>query len=193
MQKITEPLLNKRKIGKIIALGGEHLVLNYSKDCVIKIPFGLRYFLRPRQYTARIQEDYAILKKYFGDYFIETEVRVNKRRDWYVLVQKKYHGRSFVQKDLAKAEYKKQLCDILEANAKMKEESNITWEFFGAWALVFSKGEKISNIMAENGKLIMIDIGLIYLNNAHNTHWIIRTIVRWAVRKQKSFLKNFIG
>lgn len=193
MLGIQARLLDKRKVGKIIAIGGEHLVFGYGKDCVIKIPFGLRYFLRPRQYTERVREDYAILKKYFGDYFIKTEVRVNNRKDWYALVQKKYHGRCLEKKDLANPEYQKQLNDILAANAKMKEELKITWEFFGAWALVFSNGGKISNIMTENGKLRMIDIGLIYLNNSHNTHWAIRTIVRWAVKKQKYFLQNFIG
>ncbi len=191
MSGAQEQLLNKSKIGKIIALGGEHLVLNYGKDCVIKIPFGLRYFLRPKQYTARIREDYAILKKYFNDYFIETEVRVNGKRNWYVLVQKKYRGKVLTKNDLTNLDYRKQFSDILAINDKMKEDLKITWEFFGAWALVFSGGEKISNIMVENGRLKMIDIGLIYLNNAKTTHWIIRAIVRWAIRKQKCFLKNF--
>lgn len=191
---MKERIIKKTKIGGFIALGGEHLVMAYGSDCVIKIPFGLRYFLRPRQYTGRIQDDYDILKKYFGDYFIETEVRVNKKKDWYALVQRKYAGRVLTKKDLdSDPNIKAQFLEIVSLNKKLTEERNITWDFFGAWCFVFSSGTTIANIILEDGKLKMADIGLIYLNNKNAAHWLIKAIVGWAIKKQKRFLKNLIG
>lgn len=191
---MSQILIDRKKVGKFMALGGEHLVMSYGSSCVVKIPFGIRYFLRPRQYTSRIQDDYAILKRYFGHYFIETEVKVGERKEWYALIQRKYHGKTLTKDDLeANSDLRRQFLEILERNQDMVDEKRITWEFFGAWTLVFSNGRKVSNIIVEDGRrLMMADTGLIYLNNAHITHWLIRTIVRWAVKRQKKFLERLV-
>ena len=184
--------VEKDKIGKIINLGGEHLIREYNHNMVIKSPFGPRFLLERKKVIDRITSRYELVKGYFGSYLHDTQIVVEKNRRSYVYLQKRLDGQLLSQELMKEPQIAKQFQEIVEINKRMVEEKNTTWEFFGALGLLFTGDMCVRNcLVLKDGKIKMIDAGIIPLN-LDNHHFLLKIILGWSLRRQKKLLRSFL-
>lgn len=184
--------IEKDKIGKIINLGGEHIIREYNSDMVVKSPFGPRFILQREKLINKLTSRYKLLKSYFGEYVHDTEIIIESSHRRYVYLQRKLGGQLLSQELMRKPKIARQFQEIVEINKRMVAEQNATWEFFGALGLLFTHDKYIRNcLVLPNGAVRMVDVGVVPLN-LDNHHIFLRWLLRWALKRQERLLKSFL-
>jgi len=188
---------DKKKIGKLFNLGGEHVVYNYNGEQVIKFPNILAKILfNNRKLAEKKQADLKICQEYFSEYLLTTEFLAEpaKRRP-YGLIQPRVVVRPLSIKDLKNNELRDNFFRILKINNKLKEKHRLSFDFLGAWRLVFNwllPTEHLSNLMVnENNEIIILDI--VFLEYQKSWSKLLLWISRWAEKKQQRVIKKFIN
>jgi len=182
---------DKKKIGKFIGWGGEHLVFDYGENRVIK--FSLHVWLAGKKAVEKLKRDYEIGQKYFGDYILPTEILTWKNNKKAVEIQDKISVRFLTAADLRNSLTKGQFDDIMERYKKMEAEIGSVFDLFGREGLFKIKPDFVSNILiTPSGKLILNDFTVLKLNKFKMRELPIWFLIQWAKRRQKKLLKNFV-
>jgi hypothetical protein len=184
---------DKEEIGKLIKIGGEHLVYFYGRDQVIKFPnFLARVLFNHSHLAQKKKADFALAKKYFPQYLLETECNLNESR-WpsYNLIQPFIKARPLSFKDLANGAIKKKFIEILSINDKIKKEQNLSFDFYGAWRLLFHEiipSHTINNLMLTlDNQIVILDVVFLEYNSCSWSK-LLCLISRWAEKRQTKLL-----
>lgn len=123
-------------------------------------------------------ENIALVKKYFGEYSVPTEIHQDPKTGKYLIVQDAVHGKAITNK-LESPSIRAQLVDMARLNREMMRQTGYSMDFIGVpgmltWVrhqfrqIVTNKSEfEISNILVDqDGKLKIIDEGLLRLNKS---------------------------
>lgn len=188
----------KNKIGRLLKIGGEHLVYQYGEEQVIKFPNLLARVLFNQQKLAEKKKiDLELAKKYFSDYLLATEYLplINSKYS-YCLIQLNILVRPLLLKDLENKHIKEQFLEIIAVNDIIKEQEKISFDFLGAWRLILNglvSNKSINNLMITNNeKIIILDtVFLEYQSCAWSE--LLYLISRWAEKKQQKILNKFIN
>jgi hypothetical protein len=183
---------DKKKIGKFIGWGGEHVVFAYDSDKVIK--FSLHVWLSGRSAVEKIKTDYAAGQRYFASYLLPTEILVYKDGRACAEIQPKIACRFLERKDLESPLIKRQFDDIMSRYQRMERETGLVFDLFGREGLFRFRPQFISNILVTSeDKLVLIDFTLLYLEKIKWRELPILLIIKWAAWRQRKLLKSFIN
>lgn len=188
----------KEKVGRLLKIGGEHLVYQYGEDQVIKFPNLLaRVLFNQQKLAEKKKADLQLAKKYFSDYLLATEYLplINSKYS-YCLIQPKVLVRPLLLKDLENKYIKEQFLAIIAINDIIKEQEKVSFDFLGAWRLILNglvSNKSINNLMITNNeKIIILDtVFLEYQSCAWSK--LLYFISRWAERKQTKVLSYFLN
>lgn len=123
-------------------------------------------------------ENIALVKKFFGEYAVPTEIHQDPKTGKYLIVQDAITGKAITNK-LETQSIRSQLVDMARMNREMMRQTGYSMDFIGVpgmltWVrhqfrqIVTNKSEfEISNILVDqDGKLKIIDEGLLRLNKS---------------------------
>lgn len=123
-------------------------------------------------------ENIALVKKYFKEYAVPTEIHQDSKTGKYLIVQDAVHGKAITNK-LENQSIRSQLVDMARLNREMMRQTGYSMDFIGVpgmltWIrhqfrqIITNKSEfEISNILVDDeGKLKIIDEGLLRLNKS---------------------------
>lgn len=179
-------MIDQSKIGKVIGVGGEHIIKDYGNRQVIKIPAGLRFQLNPKNFRRVVPRDYFLAQKYFRDWLVPAQIVFGQKR--YFIIQDKILARPLTLQQLKKyPRLKKQFLAIISANDQLIKEHQLSWDFYGAMGLLKPVFNTLTNLVVLGDGLKMIDFGMMYLK-PKNQSVIVWLITRWAFRRQNKFL-----
>lgn len=187
----------KEKIGRLLKIGGEHLVYQYGNDQVIKFPNLLaRTLFNNQKLAEKKKRDFALAKKYFPQYLLSTEcVIITEINKPYYLIQPLINARPLIKKDLNNEEIRGNFKKILAINELIKEKEGLSFDFFGAWRLLFNEllpQLSINNLMLIPAKKIII-LDVVFLEY-QNCQWskLLWLISRWAEKRQQRLLNKLL-
>jgi len=182
---------DKKKVGKFLGWGGEHLVFKYGDKQVIK--FSLHTWLSGKSAVDKKIKDYEIGNRYFNRYLLPTEILTWKKGKRATEIQDKIQCRFLTKKDLSDSLTKKQFNDIMERYKKMEQETGEVFDLFGREGLFRFKSDIISNILVTPQGLILNDFTILKLDKFKLRELPIWIIIQWAKRRQRKLLKKFIN
>jgi len=182
--------INPEKIGRVLSVGGEHLIRQYGQFYVIKTPVGIRHTLQRQTNIAWVARDYATVRRYFGKFALLSEIIFSA--DSYAIIQKKVSPRPLTIDALkTNPKIKEDFLRICRNNKKLIERENVSWDFYGAMGLLRPRARLLSNLVIESDQLQMIDFGIMHLEK-QSQHWLIYLITKWAYNRQNRFLKKVL-
>lgn len=188
---------DKEKIGKVIAIGGEHIVRHYGDNQVIKFPFGPRYFLDPHKHCENVARDEEVARHYFKQYLIERNVQFfpYKKHISYCIIEPFISGEHLKHEDLADREIKKQFEEIVALNDHMYAVEDLVFDMFGIWGLLWRGKREVANIILnpETRKLVVVDPSVMHMGKHKDQQILVSSVTYWAMRKQKRLLKHYLG
>ncbi len=185
-------IIDKEKIGRVLAIGGENIIRAYGKDKVIKTPFGLRYLLNRKKYINSIKESHLELKEYFKDYLLPTEIVFSSDGRSYSMIQSRLKNRKLTPKLIRKNDFvKKQFSNMISCNNKMIRDIGVSWDFYGTLGFVFGPFW-VNNVVVAKNRLVMIDLGIIHLEKK-NQNWLAYLIGRLAFWRQNRYLRALMS
>jgi len=159
-----------------IGQGFTHIVFSYhpegEKQKVVKMPRSVSVGFMSTGYHEDLQ-NISFVRKYFGDYAVNTEVHRDNASGRYVYVQDAVKGNP-VTSLTESQEIRTQIADLARLNRELMRQKNVSMDFLGVpgflsllkhqfWSIVSKKSHfDLSNILVdEKGKLKLIDVGLI--------------------------------
>ena len=180
------------KIGKLIAIGAEHVVYSYDNDKVIKFPRGIWYWLNRSKFVDNMRRNQEVIKTRFREYLIDRDAIFYDNS--YVIIEPFIVGRRVRRSDLSNCDIKNQFREIILINDKMMRDDNISLEFFGLWGLLFKGREEVANIMLEEktGRLIIIDPGALHFGVHRDRSILSRTIIKYVLFQQRHLLNGYM-
>ncbi len=147
---------DKKKVGKLIAKGGDARVFLYRENKVIKFST-LSRFLRKRVHEKLVR-DYQIAKEYFGEYIVDTEHLLEK--EYHIEIQDFIQGRPLHVEEIEDDERIRKQCD--EIRIRMRKMEN---DGYPPLDLVGNNGlfrSQFGNIFVDSEKqLHIIDVTLL--------------------------------
>jgi len=163
-----------------IGQGFTHIVFAYRQpgepDRVVKVPRAISPGLMSSGYIQD-QENIALVKKFFGEYSVPTDVRKDEKTGKYLYVQDAVSGRPVTSLTDSQP-VRTQIADLARLNREMMRQQQTSMDFLGVpgfltvvrhqfWSIISKKSHfELSNIFEDgNGKLKLIDSGLIRFKN----------------------------
>jgi hypothetical protein len=179
--------IDKTKIGRLIAWGGEHFVYEYETDKVIK--FSTLFFFLGSKAEEKAVQDYDTCKKYFGKYLLETEIAASSNSKHIVQKQPKIVGHLLTKKDLEHEYILKQFKEIVEGHHAMMKTKNAEIDLIGR-AGVFRRC--LGNIFVDqNNKLFIFDATLMEVTGILKPIvCLLGTFITW---RQNSTIQSFLS
>lgn len=171
----------------MIAWGTDHFVYDYGPDQVIK--FSIFDFLLGKDAPSKLQREYAVGKKFFGQYLLDSPIVFSANGRRIAVIQKKITGRYLTKSDLDRPAIKKQFEEIARGFYTMMQEGYKAIDLVGRGG-VFSP--VLSNILVtKNDKLVIIDTTL--LDPSYLFFWKIpiAIIFKMALWRNKQLMKDF--
>jgi hypothetical protein len=180
----------KKLMGDIIGMGGEHVVYEYGETQVIK--FSWHVFISGKTAVKKLIDDYAIGVSYFKDYLLPTRIEMWKDGREAAEFQERIQCRPFTQDDMRVRDLRAQLHDIFERHARMRAETGCTLDIFGLKGLIGVKPHReISNIqVTDTGRLIILDFTLMHIRPEWY-EWPLVWFLKWAQRRQDRILHKY--
>lgn len=177
--------------GRLVGVGGEHLVREWGEHKVIKTPLGLRFRLNPKKFKVWLPRDYVLAKRYFGGFVLDAKIQLEDTS--YCIVQNKIASRPLTVRDLKnEPALREQFFQIVDANKKMIRAENLSWDFYGAMGLIHISYDIMTNLVVAGQRLKMIDFGMLYLAR-EGQNWLVYLITRWAFRRQNKYLSRVLS
>ena len=187
--RICEPTIMKvykgAKIGRLIALGGEHVVYAYGTDQVIK--FSLLFYFLGHRALAKAERDIELCSKYFSDYFLETDILISANGKHLVHVQEKIEGRPLTVNDVRDMTIRKQFDEIVVGYRSLIRAGHPEIDLIGRTGFF---GSCFSNIFVTPQHTLVIIDGTLWEATGFLRPLVslIRTIAIW---RQDMVLKEF--
>lgn len=186
----------KEKVGKFIAIGGEHVVWHYGDTQVIKFPFGPRYFLDSHKHCENVARDEDVARNYFKEYLIKRDIHFFPRRGRpsYVIIETFVPGGHLKLSDLQNIDIRKQFKEIVAINQRMFEMDDLVFDMFGIWGLLWRGKKEVANIILNPGtqKLVVIDPSVMHIGRHKDQQILVASVTHWALRRQNKLLKKYL-
>jgi len=181
---------DKTKIGKRIARGTDRTVYMYCNEHVIK--FSWLSLLVGKGLSRKMQRDYALIRRYLGDYILETNDVSGSDDRCYVEIQPYIkNGKPFCMEHARIRSLKIQLEDIAARLNAMTQDGYHPLDLLGhkgMWKLC------LSNLFVdEHGKLKMIDATLLEAKSVGFLGWIIHPLSIFPRMRQRYILSRFLS
>ena len=145
------------KKGRLIAWAGDHFVYAYGKDEVIKFS-KFDFFLGYERALKKAVDDYALCKKYFDEFLLDTRIVVSLDTKFVALIQKKISGTHLAARDLRKPDVLRNYRDLVERYHDMTAREHTFLDLIrqkGLWRGV------VSNIfVTPDNQLLLFDATL---------------------------------
>lgn len=156
--------------------GFTHIVFSYHPEGeparVVKIPRGVSSGFMSGSFVED-QDNIAMVRKFFGDYSVPTEVRMDQTTGKYLYVQDIVGGKPVTSLTESQS-IRTQIADLARLNREMMRQKQVSMDFLGVpgfltlvrhqfWSIISRKSHfELSNIFEDEwGKLKLIDSGLI--------------------------------
>ncbi|MDP2651118.1 MAG: hypothetical protein Q8O98_00845 [bacterium] len=176
---------DKSKIGRRIAIGGEHIVYEYVEDQVIK--FSGLFFLLGKKAKEKAISDAVVCKEFFGKYFLDTQIAVSPNNKWIVHIQQKIIGRPLEIGDLEDERLRLQFKEIIECHLFMRKAGYADLDFIGREGVF---GKRLGNIfVTDNGSLLIIDATILSASGIISPY--VALIRRYIVWRQENIFRSF--
>ncbi len=188
---------NKELIGKILSVGGEHMVFYYDTDKVIKFPIGPRYLISPGRHCENLKRYDRIINNYFSEFLIEKDIVFFKRRGImpsYVIVERYVKGRHLRYDDLYSDRIREKFFYLLNRNREMVKNEGMSLDILGIWNLSgFTRVREFANIILEDKteNIYLLDHGIWSIKKGEY-NFFVDLFVRWAYRRQNNILNNLL-
>jgi hypothetical protein len=178
---------DKSKIGRLIAWGGDHLVYGYGEGYVLK--FSFIDSILGKAGRAKNDHDYAIAKKYFGEFILDTQFVASANGLWRGKLQKKLTGHALTKKDLERGDVRRQFTEIMSAYKNLLDEGHVEIDLMGRHGIIF---RTLSNIfVTSEDKLYIFDTSLLHIDKPLFLRPVMALIRYFAVKRQDSTIKLF--
>jgi len=185
--------IDKSKIGKIFAVGGENIIRKYQGGYLLKSPIGIRIRLGRKNFVKEQEEDFPKLKKYFSKFLPEVHLILNKDKSSFDILQKFVEGDLLTKSHLNNPAIKTQLNTLFAINCQMEEKENLSWDFFGAKSLFLGNKDVVGNlVVTKDNSLKFIDIGTMRIKKG-NQPLLVWLIIWWAVKRQRKCLEYLLN
>jgi len=185
------------KVGKRLSISGEHSVYKYGENQVIKFPVGPIYYADPEEAYQKVSNEARLAESYLRDFIVPFEVLtyIKKGKKKYCIIQKYIEGRPLTIKDMRDPNLRAELKRLTDANNIMYNSSGFTVEFFGIKRLVWHAfSPKMENVLLmPNGKLKIIDFGMISDTMMVSSSQSVRFVIQWAVKRQRKLLNLYLS
>lgn len=170
--------LDPYKAGDVVGYGGQHIVYDYGKDKVLKVPrFTFTHRLFGIHCGMQVFEEGQLLQAFFPNYTLETQVHFSEQPDIYCIVQEKIQGFTFPSpQNIAKVA--KELMTMHSINERLFQEHRVSLDWFGKQGFALSaldtvRSSKISltlcNIVIDSfSHLKIMDTNLYDLREKHS-------------------------
>jgi hypothetical protein len=185
--------------------GFTHVVFSYqpegSEPKVIKIPRASTNSFMSTGYHDDL-ENISLVKKYFGEYAVPTELRLDTKTGKYLYVQNEVKGKP-VNHLTETQSVRSQLTDMARLNREMMRQTGQSLDFLGVPGFfslmrhhirhIFTAASEfeISNVLVdESGKLKIIDDGLLRLRNVP---FVQRMVSEFGFMANRLIMKLYFG
>lgn len=178
------------KIGRIIGLGGEHVIFAYEDSNVIK--FSWHVSLSGKHGVKKLLADYHIGEHYMGEYLLPIDIRTWNFGHSAVEIQKKIKCRPITKDDLKDEGMRTQLRDILARNQRMVDDLGYGCDLFGFKGLVGRLAHhEISNVLITDGNILrMVDFTTLTIRPRW-FEWPLVRFIHWAQKRQAYLLATY--
>lgn len=177
-----------RKVGKLIAWGGEHMVRLYGTDQVIKFSLFDR-FLWKHNARAKAEYDIQLSQSLFGTFLLPTKLVVSEDGRRYAKLQPRIVGRKLKKKDLKNSRVKEQLAQIRERRHGLLAQ-DIDIDLVGG--LGFITGSFSNIFILPDGTLRIIDSLLISIPWHSPLGPVARFICRVVILRQDMLFSEYL-
>jgi hypothetical protein len=178
------------KIGRLISGRSQHTVYAYNETEVIKFD-RFDYLLGARM--SQIEErDVAILKKYFGEYLLDTRLMRAPDGSRKALVQPRIDGHYLCASDFENAVTRSDFIGMMHARDMLIADGFTDLDLLGSSGL-FSRC--MSNVFAmPDGHLKIIDPLVADFDEIPSkVKWFLGPLGRMALRRQEKMIKVFLA
>ena len=181
-------MYDKSKVGKKIARGGDREVHMYGDDKVIK--FSKLSPLTGSKLHNKYIHDYAVCKKYFGKYVVETENISNLSEGSNIEIQPFIDDEMLEKKHSSNPYIKTQLKEIAQILDKMKNEGSPIIDLLGNFGMFHPR---LSNIIVDtSNNLKIIDAALLEGKTVMPFGIILELFIPLVKMRQKHLLNSFL-
>lgn len=182
---------SKNLIGSLLSFGGDHTVFNYGFNKVIK--FSLIELLGGKKGLKKIEVDYCISKKYFGNFILDVEFVQSVDKKYYAVLQTKIIGHFLTKKDLIIPKVAEQYIDIYKSYKNLINSKYPQIDLIGRGG-VFK--DCLTNIMVDsNNTLYIIDTTLFDFSDSKVVSWLLTPFILcacWINNRRIYSFYNFI-
>lgn len=154
---------------------------------VVKIPRNTSVGFMSTGYHEDL-DNVQLVQKYFGEHSVPTDIRLDTTTGRYLYVQDAVKGKS-VTSLTESQNIRTQIADLARMNREMMRQKNVAMDFLGVpgfltllrhqfWSIISKKSHfELSNIMEDqNGKLKLIDVGLIRFDHVPFKQWLVSQV-----------------
>lgn len=181
---------DKKKIGRLIGWGGEHVIFEYEGGRVIK--FSWHVWLSRKWGVRKLLKDYAIGEKYFSKYLLPTDIRVWDKSHLAVEFQEKVTCRTLTKDDLKNPIILAQVKEIFALHTQMRKDIGKSLDFFGFKGLMGRLSHyEISNIKILPGdRVTILDFTIMDIK----PQWFelpLLWFIQWSQRRQRYLFNKY--
>ena len=183
-----EKLYDTLKIGARIARGGDRTVYWYGENHVIKFS-SIPYVVGSRM-SEKMSRDYALCKKYFGDYIVETVLIDQDGGRRHIEIQPYIHGENLHRAHLKIKGVRMQLETIATAMQIMEKDGYAPIDLIGISGLFHMR---FCNIFVdEHNNLRIFDTTLLEGSSVGFLGVLVTPLFWLATMRQRYVMKNFL-
>jgi hypothetical protein len=179
---------DKAKIGRFLAFGGEHFVYEYEDDKVIK--FSGLFFLAGKNYAFnKAKEDDYLCTKYFGNFYLATEIAVSQNNKYLAHIQLKIKGEPLQKRHLQDKAVFNQFLRVVKCNRSLEEGEMVSIDLLGRGGILKNN---LSNIFVTNeNELIIIDGTILSFEGILS--YIPKFAINFLIWRQNKIINNFLN
>ncbi len=177
------------KIGILISGRSQHTVYAYGESEVIKFD---RFDYLMGTVMSRIEEqDVAVLKKYFGDYLLDTRMVRSPDGSRTALVQPRLDGRFLCAKDFKSDITRSDFRAMMASRAKFMADGYTDLDLLGSSGILF---RCLSNVFTMPDGHIRIFDPLIadFDEIPKRARWLLLPLGKLALRRQQKIIDTFL-
>ena len=176
-----------KKIGKLIALGSEHIVYEYGSDKVLK--YSILHYIIGSKALARAEREIVICKKYLGEFLLDTEIGVSSNGRHVAHIQPKIIGRPLMVHDLVNEKVTAEFKELMSRYETLVQAEGVHIDLMGSDG-VLSGG--LTNIfITKENNLRIIDATLLDARGIGIAAPFFHALGEFVVWRQSQIVRKF--